>query len=67
MTRATGTDMVGKWHLTPAHEVTPAGPYGNWPANRGFDRYYGFLGGCTDHYAPELIQDNHSIDPPLLR
>jgi arylsulfatase len=60
-----GTYMVGKWHLTPAHEVTPAGPYANWPANRGFDRYYGFLGGCTDHYAPELVQDNHSIDPPL--
>jgi arylsulfatase len=55
--------MVGKWHLTPAHEVTPAGPYRNWPASRGFDRYYGFLGGCTDHYAPELIQDNHTVDP----
>ena len=60
-----GTYMIRKWHLTPAHEVTPAGPYGNWPTSRGFDRYYGFLGGCTDHYAPELIQDNHMIDPPL--
>lgn len=60
-----GTYMVGKWHLTPAAEVTPAGPFGNWPANRGFDRYYGFLGGCTDHYAPELIQDNHGFEPVL--
>ena len=60
-----GTYMIGKWHLTPAHEVTPAGPYQNWPTSRGFDRYYGFLGGCTDHYAPELIQDNHTVDPPL--
>ena len=60
-----GTYMVGKWHLTPAHEVTPAGPHANWPISRGFDRYYGFLGGCTDHYAPELIQDNHMIDPPM--
>ncbi|QBY01388.1 arylsulfatase [Rhodophyticola sp. CCM32] len=59
-----GTYMVGKWHLTPAQEVTPAGPHKNWPVSRGFDRYYGFLGGCTDHYTPELIQDNHSIDPP---
>jgi arylsulfatase len=62
--RGYGTYMVGKWHLTPAHEITPAGPHLNWPVNRGFDRYYGFLGGCTDHYAPELIQDNHMIDPP---
>lgn len=60
-----GTYMVGKWHLTPAHEATPAGPHGNWPTNRGFDRYYGFLSGCTDHYLPELVQDNHMIDPPV--
>ena len=63
--RGYGTYMIGKWHLTPAHEITPAGPFGNWPVSRGFDRYYGFLSGCTDHYAPELCQDNHSIDPPL--
>ena len=62
--RGYGTYMVGKWHLTPAHEITPSGPYGNWPVNRGFDRYYGFLSGCTDHYAPELCQDNHQVDPP---
>ncbi len=63
--RGYGAYMIGKWHLTPAHEITPAGPFSNWPVARGFDRYYGFLGGCTDHYAPELCQDNHSIDPPL--
>ncbi len=60
-----GTFMVGKWHLTPTQEITSAGPYGNWPVNRGFDRFYGFLPGCTDHYAPELVQDNHMIDPSL--
>lgn len=59
-----GTYMIGKWHLTPAHEATPAGPVASWPVSRGFDRYYGFLGGCTDHYSPELVQDNHTIDPP---
>lgn len=62
--RGYSTYMVGKWHLTPAQEITPAGPFKNWPSNRGFDRYYGFLGGCTDHYTPELFQDNHGIDPP---
>lgn len=59
------TYMVGKWHLAPSAECTPAGPYDNWPLSRGFDRFYGFLGGCTDQYAPELIQDNQTIDPPL--
>ena len=51
-----GTYMLGKWHLAPAHELTPAGPYENWPISRGFERYYGFLGGCTDQYLPELLK-----------
>ena len=57
--------MVGKWHLTPSHEITPAGPFGQWPLQRGFDRFFGFLPGCTDHYSPELIEDNHSVEPKL--
>lgn len=56
--------QVGKWHLTPAHEVSAAGPFGNWPLARGFDRFYGVLGGCTDQYVPELCQDNHMVPPP---
>ena len=34
---------VGKWHLAPIHQLTPAGPFENWPLSKGFDRYYGFL------------------------
>lgn len=56
-----GTYLVGKWHLAPLHEVTPAGPYQNWPLAKGFDRYYGFLDGCTDQYEPELYEDNHQL------
>lgn len=63
--RGFATLQVGKWHLTPAHEVTAAGPYQNWPLARGFDRFYGILGGCTDQYAPELTQDNHVFEPEL--
>lgn len=59
-----GTYLVGKWHLAPLHEITPAGPYGNWPLARGFDRYYGFLDGCTDQYEPELFEDNHPAPVP---
>ncbi len=60
-----GTYMVGKWHLAPRHEVTPAGPHGDWPLGRGFDKFYGFLDGATDQYAPELVQDNQQVTPPL--
>lgn len=58
------TYLVGKWHLTPRHEITPAGPYKDWPLARGFDKFYGFLEGVADHYAPELIQDNQPVAPP---
>ena len=61
------TYMVGKWHLTPSHEITPAGPYGTWPLQSGFDKYYGFLGGCTDQLIPEIYQDNHSFIPELSK
>ena len=58
------TFAVGKWHLTPAPETTPAGPYDRWPLGRGFERYYGFLGGDTDQWHPDLTYDNHSVRQP---
>jgi arylsulfatase len=56
-----GTCLVGKWHLTPLHEVTPAGPFHNWPTHRGFDHFFGFLDGCTDQYFPEMYRDTHQL------
>lgn len=58
------TMAVGKWHLAPMDETTAAGPYDQWPLGRGFERYYGFMEGLTDHYFPELYYDNHLITPP---
>jgi arylsulfatase len=55
---------AGKWHLAPMAECTAAGPYHNWPLQRGFDRFYGFLQGETDQFHPELTSDNHFVDPP---
>ena len=37
---------------------------GTWPLGRGFERYYGFLGGETNQWYPDLIYDNHPVDPP---
>lgn len=56
--------LTGKWHVTPLTETGPTGPYDGWPLQRGFDRYYGFLDAETDQYAPELVYDNHHVDPP---
>jgi arylsulfatase len=56
------TYAVGKWHLTPVDQVSAAGPYDRWPLGRGFERYYGFLGGDTHQYYPELVYDNHIVE-----
>ena len=37
---------------------------GRWPLGRGFERFYGFLGGESNSWYPDLIHDNHQIDPP---
>lgn len=58
------TFAIGKWHLSPAEESTPAGPYVRWPLGRGFERYYGFLGGETNQWYPDLVYDNHSVPQP---
>jgi arylsulfatase len=58
------TFAAGKWHMAPMAECTAAGPFTNWPLQKGFDRYYGFLQGETDQFYPELTHDNHFVDPP---
>jgi arylsulfatase A-like enzyme len=58
------TFAVGKWHLTPPEHMTPAGPYERWPLGRGFERYYGFMGGETNQWYPELTYDNHEVEQP---
>ncbi len=55
------TFCSGKWHL--AAPKTQAGPYDNWPLQKGFERYYGFLHGENDQYHPHLIRDNSLLDP----
>jgi len=57
------TYAIGKWHLTPSDQNSAAGPYDRWPLGRGFERYYGFLGGDTHQYYPDLVYDNHGVEP----
>jgi arylsulfatase A-like enzyme len=50
------TAAFGKSHETAAWEVSPSGPTDRWPTRSGFDKFYGFLGGETNQWAP-LIYD----------
>jgi arylsulfatase A-like enzyme len=58
------TFCVGKWHLSPSEDNTAAGPFHRWPLGRGFERFYGFLGGETNQWYPDLTRDNGSISQP---
>jgi arylsulfatase len=58
------TMAVGKWHLTPRFERSAAGPFDTWPLGLGFERYYGFLQGDANHWAPQVVCDNHYVEPP---
>jgi arylsulfatase len=58
------TFATGKWHNTPDEDITAAGPYDRWPLGMGFERFYGFLGGETNQWSPELVHDNHRIETP---
>ena len=57
---------LGKWHLTPDFDNHAAGSRTQWPLGRGFERFYGFLGGETNQWYPLLVQDNQSVDQPYL-
>ena len=62
--RGWNTYMVGKWHLCPTDEMNLASTRRNWPSGRGFERWYGFLGAETNQWYPDLVYDNHPVDPP---
>src|SRR5215208_2734688 len=62
--RGWNTYMVGKWHLCPESEMNLASTRRNWPTGRGFERFYGFLGAETNQWYPDLVHDNHPVDPP---
>ena len=58
------TYAVGKWHLTAEDESNLAASKKQWPLGRGFERFYGFLGGETSQWFPNLVYDNHPVSAP---
>jgi arylsulfatase A-like enzyme len=58
------TGAFGKMHQTPPWETSPSGPFDRWPTGDGFEKFYGFLGGDCNQYAPPLTDGVTAIDPP---
>jgi arylsulfatase A-like enzyme len=58
------TFWVGKNHNTPVDAWTMGSSKKDWPLGLGYDRFYGFLGGETNQWFPDLTEDNHYIDQP---
>jgi len=60
------TAAFGKWHNTPATEISPAGPFDRWPTGStwGFEYFYGFMNGETHQYYPVLYRNTAPISAP---
>ena len=58
------TAAFGKNHETAAWEVSPSGPTDRWPTRSGFDKFYGFMGGETNQWAPAIYDGMTKVDMP---
>jgi arylsulfatase len=58
------TFWLGKNHNVPEEDIASGASRSEWPLQKGFDRFYGFLGGETNNWYPDLVEDNHFIDQP---
>lgn len=58
------TGAFGKWHETAAWEASVSGSLDRWPTRQGFDKFYGFLGGETNQWAPFIYDGVHQVELP---
>ena len=58
------TFWLGKDHNVAEQDVASGATREQWPLQQGFDRYYGFLGGETNQWFPDLVEDNRFVDQP---
>jgi arylsulfatase len=56
------TAAFGKWHLTPLWETSSSGPFDLWPTRSGFEKFYGFLGGEANQWAPLLYDGTLEVE-----
>lgn len=58
------TAAFGKYHETPTWEVSVSGSFDRWPTHSGFDKFYGFIGGETNQWAPKIYDGVTEIETP---
>ena len=58
------TAAFGKWHELAAWEANVSGPFDRWPTHQGFDKFYGFLGGETNQWAPFIYDGVTPVELP---
>ena len=58
------TAQFGKCHEVPAWEISPVGPFDQWPTGSGFEYFYGFVGGEANQYYPGLYEGTTAVEPP---
>jgi arylsulfatase len=58
------TAAFGKSHETAAWEVSASGPTNRWPTRSGFDKFYGFIGGEANQWAPTIYEGMNQVEPP---
>jgi len=56
------TSAFGKWHNTPTTDLTPTGPFDQWPTGLGFDYFYGFIAGETSQWEPALYENTRPVE-----
>src|SRR5204863_102781 len=57
------TSWFGKDHNTPAFEASAIGPFDRWPTGMGFEYFYGFIGGDSNQWKPNLFRNTTQIYP----
>jgi arylsulfatase len=57
------TSWFGKAHNTPTFMSSQIGPFDLWPTGMGFDYFYGFIGGDTSQWQPNLFRNTTPIYP----
>jgi len=58
------TAAFGKYHETAPWEVSVSGPFDRWPTHSGFDKFYGFIGGETNQWAPLIYDGTSKVEAP---
>jgi arylsulfatase len=59
--RGYATMAAGKWHNTYDRNLHSSADTSSWPLQRGFDRFYGFMGAETSYHQPDRMLEGNQL------